>query len=216
MKTSIIISSLAALCLMITFTEAPSRISNDNRNAVSANEISFIPANSLNYLPVTNISASSKREPNVSPEVSVVEDFSYLKFKVADCMESDSFTNYEIEALPVKSESDFGYMKFDVTTFENMNLELPEYEKNTTDISSDAPSVSELSYLKFDVSKYTNSLGNETNTAINELPEKDIIPQYESNTASINPEFYLKFNVNNYYPGDESSKGVYDELPAME
>ncbi len=140
MKTSIIVSTVAALCLMITIAEAP--INRDAQNNIETlyNNISYTPATMVNSLTESNIAAVTSAGHIVNTKTNTNTDFNYLKFNVADYMTSE---NNETE---VTFASQFDYLKFDVNKFETSD-DANAYE------SVESPS-NEFDYLKFDVSKY--------------------------------------------------------------
>jgi len=186
MKTSIIISSIAALLLMITFAESPSRRDVNKLNASSNDEISFIQINGL-------MPASETKKAIIKKEASLVtlpslpaEDYSYLKFDVSDYIAADANLDVynEMPEIPV---SDYSYLKFDVNEYSN-NSEFTDSE------AIELP-VNEFAYLHFDVSDYYTA------------------GEIETITTGENEFSYLKFDVNSYYtPSVEDTESTY-ELP---
>ena len=168
MKTSILVSGFAALCLLITFAEAPKRYNAEKENANLASNFTYTPANIYYVTPAENKSANHTDYADVKSNVKLVNDFTYLKFNVADYSEN---TEIATEALP---ENSLDYLKFDVT----------EYTETSEITSPDAIElpVNEFDHLKFDVSKFTKAT-NLNLSEITELPVDDFS--------------YLKFNINN-------------------
>jgi hypothetical protein len=190
MKTSIIISSIAALLLMITFAESPSRRNVNKLNASTTDEISFIQINGLMPLTETKKTIIKKEASDVTLPSIPAEDYSYLKFNVSDFIASDA--NLDVyDVLPENTVSDYSYLKFDVNEYTNNSeftdsetIELPEHPANdfsylrfnaddyytTGDIETIETVVNEFSYLKFDVNSYYSQSVNDTESTY-ELPE---------------------------------------------
>jgi hypothetical protein len=100
--------------------------------------------------------------------------------------------NSENSNTSVSTETDFSYLRFDVTKYERQDLQ------ESNDGSSDIEVTdNEFSYLKFDVSRYDkndNSISEEID-AINHQPDPDFS--------------YLRFDVTKYAGNDEDTS---DEL----
>ncbi len=196
MKTSIILSSFAALCLLVTFAESPTRRNSDSYNASSASHYTYVPANLVTAKPAITISAAKAKASKIESSATVAEDISYLKFDVAD------YSDAEKMAAEVSTENSFEYLKFDVNDYN------ADYEVNSFD-AIDLPA-DELGYLKFDVNDYTTTDAKESI----ELPESDFdylkfdVADYTTTDAAESIELpesnfnYLKFDVNNYTTTD--------------
>ena len=187
MKTSVIISGIAALLLMITFAEAPLRRESYRASKSQNDEIAFIQVNGIMPISKTNKPIMKKETSQVTIPAIPVEDYSYLKFDVSDYIATD--VNLEAEdAMPEPPVSDYSYLKFDVN----------KYMSNSEFIDSEAielpgQSVNELDYLRFDVNDYYTAGEIETiETVANEFD-------------------YLKFDVNNFY--SEKITGSDYEMP---
>lgn len=171
MKTSIIVSSTAALCLLITLAETPENYSAENNNTSMVGSFTYIPSNLGFTVSAESISAEKKEYADVKTNVKLVEDFNYLKFDVADYKD-----NNEMEA-EVTTEISLGYLKFDVNKYtENAELtsldaiEMPvneyaylKFDVNAandelTDFDALELPVNEFEYLKFDIRKYASQL----------------------------------------------------------
>jgi hypothetical protein len=152
MKTSILISSITALCLMIAFAEAPRRHGDDNPNISAFDNISIMTVKSMAMLPGVVITAERKKKADISLPDASSEEFGHLRFDVSIYMEEDAANPLDAEAMPEAAETDFSYLKFDVTDYMDADAadsyeteELPEAAEN------------DFSYLKFDVAKYYSS-----------------------------------------------------------
>jgi len=209
MKTSILISSVAALCLLVTFAEAPRRHGEDKMNSASTDNITIAVMNRATMLPGVVITTDRKKEAGISIPVVPAEDFSYLRFDVSEYTKEESINLDEVEALPEATETDFSYLKFNVSDYiTNSELsvdgitELPAYENIPANSSAAEPAAIEFEYLRFDVNDYIHAGGTDV-SEIDELPleEAQIGNQAEitvPGTSSI--EFgYLKFDVSKYY-----------------
>jgi len=151
MKTSIIISTIAALSLLITFAEAPHRHRYDKMNIASTNNtISFESENKASMLPGVVITPNTKKEVKI--DISV-ENLSYLKFDVTNFIHS--------EVAPEAIEIDFSYLKFNANDFitnpdessdEVLVLPLNDTNKIPTSVST----VNSFDYLRFDITKFIN------------------------------------------------------------
>lgn len=212
MKTSLLVSSFAAMCLMIIFAESPYSFNAENNNAPLVNNISYIPANKVIAVPPTN----KTEKAGVKTNVTLVEDFSYLKFNVAEHIKENE------PATEADAENSFNNLKFDVTNysecdktasfeemvlpvneFENLKFDVTKYNTNT-DLTSPAEielPVNELQHLKFDIRKYSG------NTELT-LPDAVELP--------VNEFEYLEFNVARYTDKDELNSDNINELPVDE
>lgn len=202
MKTSVLISSITALCLLVTFAVTPRRHGEDKMNSASANEISFAVEKRATMLPGVVITPDSKKEAGISIPVIPAEDFGYLKFGVAEYMNSDAASLDEVESLPETAEADFSYLKFRIDDY-------IEGSELTGDEIEELP-LNEFGYLRFDVNKYINNEETE-NFGIGELPSAETTTGSQSGITvpgATTIEFgYLKFDVNKYYsPGNQSTE----------
>jgi len=220
MKTSILISSIAALCLLGTFAVAPRQHGEDNSELTSTDNISIVSVAKVTVLPGVVITAEIKKAEEISNPVIPVEDFSYLKFEVAEYQEADAINPDEDEILPETAESDLSYLKFNVSDYISDSeltaeaiTELPVSEKNTP---APEPVINEFEYLRFDVNDFIGNTSPETD-AIGELPEeetKSMNPSGKSLKGEIPVEFgYLKFVVTKYYDSENPGAGIMTELP---
>jgi len=207
MKTSVLISSITALSLLVTFAVTPRRHGEDKMNIGSTTDISIALENRATMLPGVVITPDRKKEAGVSVPVIPAEDFSYLKFEMSEYMDSDATSLDEVEALPETSEADFSYLKFRIDDYisgsELTGAEIEELPVN------------EFGYLRFDVNDYINNTGSE-NSGIGDLPESET-GTGEAEIAIPNeatPELnYLKFDVNKYYNAGNLSAVEVFELP---
>jgi hypothetical protein len=184
MKTSIIISSIAALLLMITFAESPSRRNVNKLNASTTDEISFIQINGLMPLTETKKTIIKKEASHVTLPSIPAEDYSYLKFNVSDFIASDA--NLDVyDVLPENTVSDYSYLKFDVNEYTN-NSEFTDSE------AIELPA-NEFASLRFDVSDYYTD------------------GEIETIEIGANEFSYLKFDVKNFY--NAKNTGSEYELP---
>jgi hypothetical protein len=186
MKTSIIVSGIAALCLMITFAEAPRRHGEENMNVNSNNNISFVTVNMANMLPGVEVTSFRSKKNDIAASR---EDFSYLKFNSSNFEKAAT----ETESMPEASEADFNYLKFDASKY---------FEINPTAEPKEMPVKSDLSYLKFDASKYSSNT--ETKSA-EELPGNEF-----SNLKFDVNKFYTAESSNMDDISNEPATEVYD------
>jgi hypothetical protein len=114
MKTSMLVSGFAALCLLITFAETPDRLNAKKENKPVVRNISSIPANSVIPVPAVKVSSGKTGKAQVKTNVTLVEDFSYLKFDVTKYIDKDEMNSDDIQELMVE---DFSYLKFDVNKY---------------------------------------------------------------------------------------------------
>ncbi len=186
MKTSVIISGIAAFLLMITFAEVPF-IHESYRVSKSQNdEIAYIQVNGIMQIAKTNM-PTLKKEAKVINTINPVDDYSYLKFDVSDYITNDA--NLEAEdAMPEPPASDYSYLKFDVNEYMS-NSEFTDSEA----IELPGQPVSEFDYLRFDVNDYYTA------------------GEIETIEAGENELTYLKFDVNNFY--NSNNTGSEYELP---
>ncbi len=191
MKTSILISSFAALCLLLTFAEAPRRHGEVRMNKVTRENISIATVERAIMLPGVTITAYKNMETRGKIPDLPAEDFGYLKFNVNNFTSDVALSGYEISELPENNNSvpnssstelaanEFGYLRFDVNDYINKNgaeeiRELPAEEAinlRETKISTPAETINEYTYLKFDVSDYYNPADQAYNDQF-EVPEK--------------------------------------------
>jgi len=207
MKTSIFVSSIASFFLLITLGGAPTHNHREMTNQISDDNIAIY---TTNMLPLTTVTAPAttkyKKAELVTPSTSS-EDFSYLKFNVADYTETEDVISDSPIELPVDEydysylkfnvadymEGEFDYLKFDVSKFTD-NSNLNSYE------TIELP-VTNIEYLKFDVNNFMDS--SETGSdEISELPADE----FE----------YLKFDVNEFYNAASASSEGDNLLPIAE
>jgi hypothetical protein len=204
MKTSILVSSIAAFFLMITFGGTPGQKEVEESNMVMAHDFTIYKTNMLSHAtavaPATDIKA--KTEP-ATPAIES-EDFSYLKFNVAAYLETEQADNEDNIELPA-TESDYSYLKFNVddymeAEFDYLKFDVSDYTSGSLNSTENIElPLNELEYLKFDVNNYmTNSVEVESD----ELPEDEFD--------------YLKFDVNKFYASANINSLDTIELPANE
>lgn len=211
MKTSILVSGFAALCLMLTFAEAPRRHSGDKINVAYTSNIAIPRIDRVTMLPGVYITADRKKEATVAVPVIPAEDFSYLEFDVNEFLETNSVNYAEAEVLMPAVETDFSYLKFNVSDFiTDSDLtgdeisELPVNEEYNSSVFSPEPAVMQFEYIRFNVNDYISN----TFTEAGEIGE---LPAAESETAD---QFgYLKFDVTKYFSASDLSAEVQFELP---
>jgi hypothetical protein len=187
MKTSVLISGIAALLLMITFAEAPLRRESYRVSKSQNDEIAFIQVNGMMPLAKTNKPTLKKEASPVTIAVIPADDYSYLKFDVSDYISSDATVEAENE-MPESTVSDYSYLKFDVNEYMN-NSEFTDSEA----IELPSQPVSEFEYLRFDVNDYYTA------------------GEIETIETGVNEFSYLKFDVNNFY--NAKNTGSEYELP---
>jgi len=187
MKTSVLISGIAALLLMITFAEAPLRRESYRVSKSQNDEIAFIQVNGMMPLAKTNKPTLKKEVSPVTIAVIPADDYSYLKFDVSDYISSDATVEAENE-MPESTVSDYSYLKFDVNEYMN-NSEFTDSEA----IELPSQPVSEFEYLRFDVNDYYTA------------------GEIETIETGVNEFSYLKFDVNNFY--NAKNTGSEYELP---
>lgn len=221
MKTSLLISSFAALCLLVTFAESPRRHGEDKMNFTSTDNISVVTLNRATMLPGVVITADRTKKALITELLTPTTDFSYLKFDAAEYLETDAVNLDEAEVLPEAIEADFSYLKFNVSDF-SMGTELtsdgieelPVNETSNTNISIPELALNEFEYLRFDVNDYIN--GAEV-AGIGDLPLEEAKNSDQSELAvpgEIKIDFgYLKFNVAKYYTSGNLSSEEQFELP---
>ncbi len=227
MKTSILISSIAALCLLITFAEAPHRYAEDKMDLASTDNISIVTTNRATMLPGVVIIPDRIKEAAITLPGIPAEEFSYLKFEVNEYMEADASNPEEADIIPEPKEADYSYLKFEVNDY----LEAEAANPDEADIMPETTEV-DFSYLKFNVSNYDS--GSELNSdELAELPvnefeylrfdvndyinsgieenEIEVLPLEEGETTI---EFsYLRFDVTKYYNSDGQDTDKQFELP---
>ena len=205
MKTSVLISSIAALYLLVAFAETTRRHGEDKLNVASTENISIATVKMATMLPGVAIIAERKKEAAISIPVNPAKDFSYLIFDVNDYLEAQAINQDEAEVLPEATEADYSYLKFNISDYSDSELtgseiiELPINENNTSSIADS--SVYELEYLMFDVNDYISNSATEMDE-IGELPSE---PENEFS--------YLKFDVTKYYSPATLSFDQPFELP---
>jgi hypothetical protein len=217
MKTSILISSIAALGLLITFAGAPRRHGEDKMTLASTDNISFVTEKRVTMLPGVVISNHKNKDARITVPVISGDDFSYLEFDANEYVKADAISINEAEVLPEAIETDYSYLKFNIPDFSmeselssDETMELPVSENNS---SAPEPVVNELEYLRFDVNEYFNN----SETEVGELPLEEAktinhaeitIPGETKNDFS-----YLKFDVNKFYSSNNLGSDEQFELP---
>ena len=89
MKTSIIVSTVAALSLMLSIVEVPSLRNAETSNVITKADYSIMPANMRDINPVTIEASSTKKDFAVKVTTSVTGDFNYLKFNATAFMDDN-------------------------------------------------------------------------------------------------------------------------------
>ena len=187
MKTSILVSSTAALCLLLTFTEAPKRNSAENNYTNLVNTFTYIPSNLTFTITAESVHATTAyTDPKIS--VKPVEDLNYIKFNASDYLESAEMATEDI------TENSLDYLKFKISenieltsdeaielpanNFANLKFDVTEYTENNELTSFDAIElpVDNFANLKFDVTEYTENTELTSFDAI-ELPVNEFKPQ---------------------------------------
>jgi len=224
MKTSILISSFAALCLLVTFAEAPRRHGGDKMNSASADNTSIATVMRATMLSGVTVTADRKNQSiNTLPAIPV-EDFDYLVFNAAEYMETDAVNPEEVELLPEAIETDYSYLKFDVNNYSTDSEipvdafpEMPVNENpNVSVLYEPEPVLNEFEYLRFNVNGYMNNKGIQDDL-LGELPlaETNIVEQGKlSSPLELTSVFgYLKFDVTKFYSADSLNYNNHFELP---
>lgn len=180
MKTSILISSIAALCLLLTFAESPRHLSENKLRSASPDNISVVTVERPIMLPGVVITADIKNKTAIALWAFHTEDFSALKFDVTKYMEVCDINLNETEILPEAIETDYSYLKFNISDYTSESAltsvetnEFPVNENNTNAVSSLVPVANEFENLRFDVNDYIKN-------SITESPESGEMPLAES------------------------------------
>ena len=223
MKTTILISSFAALCLLVTFAEAPRRHGEKRMNSISTGNISILALNRPSMLSGVVITAHRKTETGILVPVIPDNNFSYLTFDVTEYMESESSNLDEAEMLPEARENDYSYLKFNTGSYSSEGEfagdempELPVNESNSADILVPDPAVPDFGYLRFDVNDFiSNSASEDGQTG--ELP-LDAVKTFKQDKISVTDnatsEFsYLTYYVTKYYSVENGGSDAQPELP---
>jgi hypothetical protein len=187
MKTSILIPTFAALCLLITFAEKPKHQSAENSNVSSVSNFFYSSADLADAVPVIKSSVRNAKNTYSKLTENTAEYLDYLKFDVADYKDNTEMLTEETV------ENSFEYLKFDAS----------RYTRSTEPISIDESGMpeNEFANLKFDVSEYNGNAALIPYDKI-ELPEDE----FE----------YLKFDVNNFIGNDETNSAESMGLPSDE
>lgn len=217
MKTSILVSGIAALYLAIGVTGMSRHQNEDEMNFTTNNEITISTIKMATMLPGVTVIADRKNESEVTAPAASTEDYSYLKFDVNKYMEDEVSDQDESMEMPATPEADYSYLKFDVTDYTSASeiTELPEAESTNNDFSSES-SIDNFGYLKFDVNKYIES-SESSSDDLGELPavEKTTVTahNFESENAQTSEFNYLKFDVTKYYKTGEADNDGKIEMP---
>ena len=207
MKTSVLISSIAALYLLVAFAETTRRHGEDKLNVASTENISIATVKMATMLPGVVITADRKKEAVIILPVIPNEDFSYLKFDASDYSEAEAINQDEAEVLPEAAEFDYSYLKFNISDYTDSEstgseiTELPVNENNTS--STPEPVENEFEYLRFDVNDYIS----------NSVMEAEEIGELPLESEPTNEFGYLKFDVTKFYSSASLSSHEQIELP---
>ncbi|MEI8046527.1 MAG: hypothetical protein WCI92_04040 [Bacteroidota bacterium] len=187
MKTSVLIPTFAALCLLVTFAEKPRHKSAENSNVSLVSSFYFSPDKFVYEEPVLNSSVVKAQNAHTKRAENTKECFGYLKFDLADYKDNTEMLTEETAG------NSFEYLKFDVS----------RYTDNTKPMVPDESGMpeNEFANLKFDVSEYNGTAALMPYDKI-ELPEDE----FE----------YLKFDVNKFIVNDETNAAETMGLPADE
>ncbi len=204
MKTSIIVSTFAALSIMITLGEAPTLRNSETSNVMAKVDYSILPANILDVNPVIIEAASTKKDVAVKVTTSATDDFDYLKFNATNYLDENEMTS------EAKAENSFDYLIFDVN----------EYSANSERSSNEAElSENEFNYLKFNANNFTETSTTGVYESV-ELPANDFVKlkfdvnaythnsepeSYDSAESVVNEFEHLKFDVNKFNASENAS-----------
>ncbi len=193
MKSNILISSFAALCLMLTISEVPNNTTTEKSYAFSANPFSYFPVNSSNVVSEKKLTVNTSAGTSTNAKLTPTEDFSYLKFDVSEYVEDYGNFQTEMDGSSAYNQSTFDYLRFDVS----------DYVKNDVSNSAEPAALSEkdVEYLKFDVSKF--AAANTSN-------------QDESSELTAKDFDYLKFDANKYCSQIATLPDDLNEFPSAE
>lgn len=193
MKSNILISSFAALCLMLTISEVPNHTTSEKSFAFSANPFSYFPVKNSSPVSEKKLTIITSAETSANANLTQIEDFSYLKFDVSEYVEDYEKFQPETDEPSVYTQSSFDYLKFDVS----------DYVKNDVSNSTEPAALLEkdFDYLKFDVSKFTDN--NSSN-------------QDEASEINSKEFDYLKFDANKYSSQSATLPDDLNEFPSAE
>ncbi|MDO9256029.1 MAG: hypothetical protein Q7U54_10990 [Bacteroidales bacterium] len=218
MKTSLFISSFAALCLLLTFAEAPRRYDGYKMELASATKIAIPATARVTLLPGVVITAKRNWETANTFPVIPSGNLNYLKFDVTQYLEADAFNPEEEAVLPDATSNDYSYLKYKISDYisgfsseEITELPVDEYNSNLA-----AAEVNKFEYLKFDVNDYIASNGTETH-GVGELPAEEVQISDKAHLSTLSGDTtelgYLKFDVANFYSSASLSSSGPFELP---
>lgn len=210
MKTSVLISSIAALYLVGTLAIAPRRHGAEEIALASASNIEIVMPDRPTVLPgvvITPEINSMNMETAIPVPAVPAEDYSYLKFDVTLFTEADAVTPDEAVEFPEAEETDYSYLEFNAGDYATLA------ETGSGEIK-ELPVADEFEYLRFDVNKYS-SLPRDTGNG--ELPaeEKKTVNQ-GCEPLQVEPSVekgQLKFGVDRYYNTDDQVPDEEVELP---
>jgi hypothetical protein len=195
MKTSVLVSGIAALYFVLTVAETTRHHNEETMNATSNDDISFLTVNIIDMLPGVNVTAERKNKTSLTANITPSEDFSYLKFDVSEYTNSDAADQGESDIHPMASETDYSYLKFNA----NQYTESESAGSAENEVLPEA-SAENLSYLKFNVNDYTKA-------DVADQFENEVLPE-----ASEVDYSYLKFDVSKYYTPDSNNSDNTDAL----
>ncbi len=190
MKSNILISSFAALCLMLSISEVPTNTSIEKNVTISANPFAYLPVWKSNEVLEEKLTVKTTVGSTLYETPTANDDFSYLKFDVTDYVADYEKFQSDMDEPASTYENGFDYLKFDVN----------KYLGNDISVNSnpDEMLVNNYNYLKFDVSKY----------AATDATNSEMTNGFESLDLD-----YLKFDTQKYsQPGEQSV----EELPTAE
>lgn len=207
MRTSIVISNVAAFILMLTLGFTPEPLNTSVRAISKAGKSTFIPASELKSAAASENSASATNTKKTS---NLSTDLNYLKFDVSGLQTS---SDESLDKLVVPETAGFEYLKFDVSHY----LVVDEnYE------SAILPASAETRIMKFDVSKFTSEADTYEGEELPiEFPNtlKFDVNRFSTDKNSAPDNFselpddefnYLKFDVSNF--GVQASESDYPSV----
>lgn len=244
MKTSILVSSFAALFLMFTIGQAPKKqFSEDNHVALVSN-YTYTPSVIVLAAPAKKMPAAVTVKAVAKANVAVAEDLSYLKFDVTAYsvnddaiaeMNSENLSDhvkFDVNEYAGEELTSFDKIEMPVNEYLNLKFDVTDYTLNSELADADAIELPVIEYagLKFDVNQYTSNSELTDPDAI-ELPVNEYaglkfdVTEYTSNSELTDPdavempvnEFdYLKFEVNEFADNDQLTDFNTIELPVNE
>jgi hypothetical protein len=147
MKTSVLISSIAAFCFLAFLSEVPRFTTASSRSTSQSGALNYETANYMTRVSETSTLREVAKNPFASAVNEKKTDFSYLKFDAADYETNEDYASANV--LPEPENNNLSLLKFTPARYQTEGSSASIEKEEMPDPKAD------MGYLKFDPSAYS-------------------------------------------------------------